>query len=177
MPCFRKVVRHLLSTGQDLCLNNLRSAVNLVHGNVESSFMDADFGSKKTSKALSCKIDLESDRRFKAIAASSGRSPSEYLREIVYEKLGELESGRRKFDRLSAEIDALRHDFTSAISSLRRDLGLGPLGWSFPQRTPPCATVKKGTKAKENSEGRAPADANVDGWERRDRRRRLWGRW
>lgn len=139
--------------------------------------MDVYFGLRERNRALSCKIDLESDRRFNAIAASKGRTPNEFLRDIVYEKLEELESGGRKFDRLIAEMDALRHDFTSAIKSLRREVAQGSSGWSFPPRTPPRATVEKCKKAKKPSEGRAPADPIENGWERRDRRRGQWGRW
>ena len=90
--------------------------------------LDQKSGWRKNSEAnriLYCRIEFESVRRFKTIALSKSRSSSEYLREIVYEKLGELESGDRRTDTLKTEIDCLRRGFTSAINSLHKGLSLG----------------------------------------------------
>jgi hypothetical protein len=144
-------------------------------------FIDTIFGLREISegdKTLYCKIDLETDRKFKEIATSMGESPPDYLREIVYEKIGDFRTGRRRFDLLTAEIDALRYDLTSAIEELRREISVGSLNRRLPPIPLPGATVQECSHAKGKRESSAPpADAINDGWERRDRRRRQWGRW
>lgn len=145
------------------------------------SSLKKNFGLRKIGEAnriLSCKLDPVTLGKFKEIAILNGQSTSAYLREIVCEKLGELNSGGRKPDPLTAEIEALRRDFISAINSLRQQILMGSLGWSFPPRTLPRTTTQKCTKAKVKFKSDAPmADTIDDGWQRRDRRRRKWGRW
>ena len=145
------------------------------------SILEKIFGLRRfsgASRILSCKLDPVNLGKLKEIAISNGQSTSEYLREIVCEKLGELNSGGRKPDNLKTEIAALRHDFISAIKSLRQEILVSSLGWSFPPRTLPRTTTQKCTKAKVQFKRDAPmADTIDDGWQRRDRRRSKWGRW
>ncbi len=142
--------------------------------------LEKNIGLRKVCEAkriVYCKLDRESVRKLKTSATSKDRSTSEHLRQIVYEKLGELDSKERKLDTLTTEIAALRREFINAISSLRRELSSGALGWSFPPRTLPRTTARDSTKPKQLESDAPPADLIDDGWQRRERRRRKWGRW
>lgn len=146
-----------------------------------SSILEKSFGLRRSSGAstiLCCKVDPESLRRFRAIAKAKGRSTCEHLREIVFENLAEWDSVGRNSDTFTTEITALRSDFTSALNSLHREISMGSLGWSFPQRATPGTTAQKSTMAKKQIESDTPpVDTIDDGWQRRDRRRSKWGRW
>jgi hypothetical protein len=84
---------------------------------------------------------------------------------------------KRAIDTLTTEIAVLKRDFINAINSLRRELSSGALGWSFPPRTLPRTTAQDSTKPKQLESDAPPADLIDDGWQQRERRRRIWGRW
>ncbi len=71
-------------------------------------------------KTHSVRFEVSSEKKLAALAAVSGRTVGEMIREIVNDRVNDTETDylRHRLHQLESQVVALRHDFATAVEAL-----------------------------------------------------------
>lgn len=73
---------------------------------------------QEPTKPIAFRLGRAQERRLKEIAAGAGRTPGEYARDLVLEKLDEQETLARQVGRLENMFTGFQSDFAAAVEAI-----------------------------------------------------------
>lgn len=73
---------------------------------------------QEPTKTIAFRLSHAQERRLKTIAAGAGRTPGEYSRDLVLEKLDEQETLALQVKRLDKNLTDFQSDFAAAVEAI-----------------------------------------------------------